>query len=94
MIKRVTLALLMVGTLTVGGLGVASTADAQWFARRPYYTYYSAPSYSYYYAQPYGGYYAPFGYRTYYRPYSYYVTPPFGSESYYTARPGIQVYYR
>jgi hypothetical protein len=93
MFKRLTLSLIVIGTLLVGSLGVASTADAQWIARRPYYTYYSAPAYSYY-AQPYGTYYAPYGYTTYYQPYSYHVTPPFGSGYYYSARPGIQVYYR
>ncbi len=90
MFKRTMLTMLALGTMAIGSLAASSKVDAQIFRRDwylgPSYTYYVPPSYPYYYAPP---------YRTWYRPYSYYVAPPYGTtDYYYSARPGIQVYYR
>jgi hypothetical protein len=91
MVKRLTIAMVMLGTLVVSSFTFNSDADAQWVrrgwygTRTPYYSYYAPPTYNYYYTPRYFG--------RYNTPYRYYYSAPYAAP-YYTARPGYQLYIR
>lgn len=89
MFKRATLTLLMLGTLAISSLAVTSTSEAQRF--RGWYR--GGPAYSTYYAPRSYSYYTPRYSRWYGAPSRYYYDTPY-APYYYSARPGVQVYFR